>query len=67
MPLSAFYQAFPKFAASELRTITVAPSSGLAGDFRDSMVNPIGDYLDTHTVIEAGVTVPEPRLPPQGL
>ena len=30
MSLSAFYQAFPKLAASELRTITVAPSSGLA-------------------------------------
>ena len=56
-----------KASGTELRTITVAPSSGLAGNFRDSMVNPIGDYLDTHTVIVAGVTVPEPRLPPQGL
>ena len=28
MALSAFYQAFPKLAASELRTITVAPGSG---------------------------------------
>jgi hypothetical protein len=30
MALSGFYQAFPKLAASELRTITVTPSSGLA-------------------------------------
>ncbi len=30
MALSGFYQAFPKLAASELRTITVAPSSGVA-------------------------------------